>query len=274
MKFRFKALQRMREPDELDSPTLLAAPRGWIALFVVLITMGALVLWAFGGRIPISVGAPGLLTRAGGTAVIQSPFAGMVRSVSAQPADTVGAGQTVVSVQQADGTVENVASPFGGQLVGVSVTAGEVIGVGSTVAAIERTDDAASGGNGRMVAMVFVPSSRAVGLAPGEQVDLSVSTAPSGAFGLLRGTVASVSPYPLTEEAVSGLVGGDLAAKNYLGTAPPRLVVVDLVADSSTRSGFAWTSATGPPGPLSTQVSVVATIALGHQTPFNLLLGR
>lgn len=275
MKFRFKALQRMREPDELDSPTLLAAPRGWIALFVVMITMGAALLWAFGGKIPISVGAPGLLTRAGGTAVIQSPYAGMVRSVSAQPADKVGAGQTVVSVEDSSGRIQDIDSPFGGQLVGVSVTAGEVIGVGSTVAAIERLDDGGSGSaTDRMVAMVFVPSSRAVGLAPGEPVDLSVSTAPSGAFGLLRGTVASVSPYPLTEEAVSGLVGGDLAARTYLGTAPPRLVVVDLVVDRATRSGFAWTSASGPPGPLSTQVSVVATISLGHQTPFNLLLGR
>jgi hypothetical protein len=29
MIFRFKALARMREPDELDAPTILAAPRGW-----------------------------------------------------------------------------------------------------------------------------------------------------------------------------------------------------------------------------------------------------
>ena len=56
MNFRFKALQRMREPDELDSPTLLAAPRGWIAVFVVLIIMIGAGTWVFAGRLPITRG--------------------------------------------------------------------------------------------------------------------------------------------------------------------------------------------------------------------------
>ncbi|WP_037605769.1 HlyD family efflux transporter periplasmic adaptor subunit [Streptacidiphilus rugosus] len=281
MKFRFKALQRMREPDELDSPTLLAAPRGWIALFVVMITMGAALLWVFVGRIPISVDAPGLLTRHGGTALVQSPYAGMVQEVLAQPADTVTQGQALARVEDDSGHVRVVSAPFAGQVVGVPVGDGEVVQPGSTVAAIERTDvggssadGSATGSGGDVVAMVFVPAARAIGLAPGEPVDLSVSTAPAGAFGLLRGTIESVSPYPLTREAVSGLVGGDLAAGAYAGSSPPRLVVVDLLPDPHTPTGFAWTSASGPPGRLTTQVSVTATIDLGHQTPFDMFLGR
>ncbi|MEV7180401.1 HlyD family efflux transporter periplasmic adaptor subunit [Kitasatospora sp. NPDC093679] len=270
MKFRFKALQRMREPDELDSPTLLAAPRGWVALFVVLITMSAAVLWTFAGRIPITVDAPGLLTRPSGTALIQSPFAGMVRSVLTRPADQVRLGQTVVRIEDAEGHSREVTSPFGGHVVGLSVTDGQVVAPGAPIASVERTDTAQD----RMVAMVFVPAARATALAPGMDVDLSVSTAPAGAFGLLRGTVSSVSPYALTREAVSGLVGGDLAAQRYLDGSPPRLVVVDLVPDAATRTGFAWTSQSGPPTPLTTQVSVTATINVGRQTPFNLILGR
>ena len=284
MKFRFKALQRMREPDELDAPTLLAAPRGWIALFVVMITMGAAVLWVFLGRLPISVDAPGLLTRPGGTALVQSPYAGTVQQVLATPADTVAAGQPLARVESTTGKVETVRSPFAGQVVGLPVGEGQVVQPGTTVAAVERTDASGSGGvdasastgadPAAMVAMVFVPAQRAVGLAPGEPVDLSVSTAPAGAFGLLRGTIESVSPYPLTREAVAGLVGGDLAAGTYAGSSPPRLVVVALQRDPATPTGFAWTSASGPPGRLTTQVSVSATIDLGNQTPFNLFLGR
>ncbi|MER6071432.1 HlyD family efflux transporter periplasmic adaptor subunit [Streptomyces sp. NPDC001817] len=270
MKFRFKALQRMREPDELDSPTLLAAPRGWIALFVVLITMSAAVLWTFAGRIPITVDAPGLLTRPSGTAMIQSPYGGMVRGVLTRPADSVRPGQTVIRVQDARGRLQEITSPFGGRVVGLSVTDGQVVAPGSPVASVERTDHARD----RMVAMVFVPATRAAGLGPGDSVDLSVSTAPSGAFGLLRGRISSISPYALTKEAVSGLVGGELAARPYLNGAPPRLVVVDLIPDASTRTGFAWTSQSGPPMPLSTQVSVTATINVGRQTPFDLILGR
>ncbi|MGF1432280.1 HlyD family efflux transporter periplasmic adaptor subunit [Kitasatospora sp. LaBMicrA B282] len=270
MKFRFKALQRMREPDELDSPTLLAAPRGWIALFVVLITMTAALLWTFAGHIPITVDAPGLLTHPNGTALIQSPYGGMVRSVLTQPADQVALGQTVVEVEDAQGHTQQVTSPFGGQVVGLSVTAGQVVEPGTPIASVERTDASPD----RMVAMVFVPAPQAIGLAPGEQVDLSVSTAPSSAFGLLRGTITSISPYTLTKDAVSGLVGGDLAAQRYLTGAPPRLVLIDLVRDPATRTGYAWTSQSGPPMPLGSQVSVTATVDVGRQTPFNLILGR
>ncbi|MFI6446419.1 HlyD family efflux transporter periplasmic adaptor subunit [Kitasatospora sp. NPDC050543] len=270
MKFRFKALQRMREPDELDSPTLLAAPRGWIALFVVMITMTAALLWTFGGRIPVTVDSPGLLTHSSGTALIQSPYGGMVRAVLAQPADPVKLGQTVVRVEDAEGRTREITSPFGGQVVGLSVTDGQVIAPGSPVASVERTDTPQD----RMVAMVFVPAERAIGLAPGNEVELSVSTAPSGAFGLLRGTIGSVSPYTLTREAVSGLVGGELAAQRYLSGSPPKLVTVELTPDASTPSGFAWTSQSGPPMRLGTQASVTATINVGRQTPFNLILGR
>ncbi|MEU6220008.1 HlyD family efflux transporter periplasmic adaptor subunit [Streptomyces sp. NPDC047022] len=278
MRFRFKALQRMREPDELDTPTLLAAPRGWVALFVVMITMTGALLWVFTGRLPISVDAPGLLTMPGGTGLVQSPYAGVVQEVLAKPADTVTQGQPLARVEDASGRARVVSSPFTGQVVGFPVDKGQVVHPGTTVASVERTDANAGtgGGNDRdaMVAMVFVPAPRAAGLRPGQSVDLSVSTAPAGTFGLLRGRIESVSPYSLTSEAVSGLVGGDLAAHTYAGSSPPRLVVVRLLRTADTPTGFVWTSASGPPGRLSTQVSVTATINLGHQTPFNLLLGR
>ena len=49
---------------------------------------------------------------------------------------------------------------------------------------------------------------------------------------------------------------------------------MDLIPDPSTPTGYAWTSQSGPPMPLGTQVSVTATINVGKQTPFDLILGR
>ncbi|MEU3369414.1 HlyD family efflux transporter periplasmic adaptor subunit [Streptomyces sp. NPDC006711] len=270
MNFRYKALQRMREPDELDSPTLLAAPRGWIAVFVVMIIMAGASLWAFRGSLPISVSAPGLLTRPLGSAQVQSPVPGTVTQLLVRATDSVAAGQPVARVRSADGTSSPVTSPFAGHVVGLGVSEGQVIPAGSTLATVERTDAA----DDRIVAMVFVPAARAVGLVPGRPVDLSVSSAPAGVFGLLRGRITSVSPYPLTSGELTGLVGGDLAARSYAATSAPRLVVVDLVRSSATRSGYAWSTTDGPPHALDTQVSVQATINLGSQTPFSLILGR
>lgn len=270
MKFRFKALQRMREPDELDSPTLLAAPRGWIAVFVVMIIMGSAIAWSFLGTLPITVNAVGLLTRPGGIASVQSPYGGMIRQLTVRASQTVTAGTPIAEIQDATGKLDEVTSPFAGQVVGIAAGAGQVIQPGATLVTVQGT----GGPDDRVIAMIFVPSDDSVSLAPGDPVDLTVSTAPAAAFGLLRGRVGSVSTYPLTFGALSGLVGGNLAAQSYSSIAAPRLVVVDLLRDPATRSGYAWSTTNGPPAPLSTQVSVSATIDLGSQTPFSLVLGR
>ncbi len=46
MKFRIRALQRMREPEELNVPTTLTAPGGWIAVLAVLAAVLAVGVWA------------------------------------------------------------------------------------------------------------------------------------------------------------------------------------------------------------------------------------
>ncbi|MFC4056738.1 HlyD family efflux transporter periplasmic adaptor subunit [Planomonospora corallina] len=270
MKFRYQALQRMREPDELDSPTLLATPRGWIAVFVVMIMMAGVLVWSFVGQLRISVTAPGVLTHPGGTALIQSHYTGLTRRVLVRPGDRVIVGQPVAELLDAEGRTRTVDSPFTGQVVGTTVSDGQVVAIGGTVATVERTDIPGD----RLVAMVFVPADRAAWIAPGRPVDLSVSTAPAAAFGLLRGRVTSVGRYPLTEEALAGLVGGQLAARRYATVQAPLMVIVDLIPDADSRSGYAWSTAQGPPVQLDSQVTVSASIHLREQTPFDLVLGR
>ncbi|MFC4589584.1 HlyD family efflux transporter periplasmic adaptor subunit [Sphaerisporangium corydalis] len=271
MKFRFKALQRMREPDELDSPTLLASPRGWIATFVVLIIVAAVTVWAFVGRLPVTVSATGLLTHPGGTAQLQSPYAGLVRTMLVHPDDTVQRGQAVVEIIETDSTTPRlVHSPFSGHVVAATTDDGHMVMPGEDLLTVERTDAPGD----RLVAMLFVPADRMLGVVPGRQVDLSVSTAPPGSFGLLRGRVASVSTYPLILEEVADLVGGESAAHGYLNGTPPRLVIVDLDRDPHTTSGYAWSTKAGPPLRLSSQVNVTGSIDLGSQTLFDLMLGR
>jgi hypothetical protein len=270
VKFRYKALQRMRQPDDLDAPTLLASPRGWIATFVVLFTTAGVCVWGFAGEIPLTLAGNGLLTRPAGTAQLHSPHAGLISAMLVGPAEQVIEGQEVATVEQSDGTTVSIESPFSGLVVSTSVADGHVVGVGDAVLAVERAGPA----DDRLVAMLFIAADQAVGVVPGRLVDLSVASAPAGAYGMLLGRVAHVSAYPLTAEAVAGLVGGPAAAAEYTKGGPPKHVIVELIPDSRTASGYAWTTRAGPPGPLQTQVKVTATIILGGRSPISLLLGR
>jgi biotin carboxyl carrier protein len=268
MDFRVKALARMRAPDEIDTPTTLASPRGWIAVFVVAVIVAGAAVWAFAGRLPITVNASGLLSHPQGISVLQSPVGGLVHDIRVAPGAQVSAGQTVADIQ-AGGTEQPVVSPFGGLVVEVTAATGQVVGAGSTVLTVERTD----GPDDRMVALLFVPASAAAELAPGMKANISVSSAPSAAFGLLQGQVAAVSQYPLDPASLNNLLGGDPALSGYTSSGAPWLVTVDLTPRAGNPSGFAWTSAEGPPESLHSLTSVTATVSLGSQSPVSFVLG-
>lgn len=270
MIFRFKALARMREPDELDAPTILAAPRGWVTVFVVLIVTVAAMAWMVTGRLQRTVSANGLITRPEGAAQVQSLYAGLVGSVQVRVGTYVSAGQDLATVLNSRGAAREVTSPFAGQVVSIAVSSGQVIAAGSPVITMERIGV----GSNTLVAMLFVSSADSAGIAPGESVRLSVSSAPAAAFGLLRGRVSTVSQYPLTGLEIGALVGGDLPIGPLQAGGAPYLVTVSLVTDPGTASGYAWTTAGGPPTPLALQVPATGSVTLGTFAPITLLFSR
>jgi multidrug resistance efflux pump len=270
MKFRFKAMQRMRAPDELDSVTSLARPRGWLTVLVLLAVMAAAAVWAVIGTLPYTVTGAGLLTRPLGVAPLESTHTGQVRNLYVRPGDEVGTGHVIAEVATPSGRVERLRSPFPGMVVDVMTGQGQALTPGETVATIERTDAS----DDRLVAMVFVDDRAAAGIAPGHSVDLAVSTAPASLHGLLAGEVTSVSPYPVSSSAIAGLLGDEAAARAYAARGPVRLVLVDLREAEGTPTGYAWSSREGPPGVLRTQIQVSATVRLGGKSPISFVLGR
>jgi biotin carboxyl carrier protein len=278
--FRFKALAKQREPDEFDAPTELTSPRGWLALLALGTATIAALAWAVLGRLPVTVTASGLITSPYGTAEVQSLYAGLVTRISVSDGSQVRAGQDVAVVQDALGASHQVRTLFAGEVIGTEVSDGEVVGPGTPVATLERgaSGGGASGtsasGSGQQLALLFVAPSQVTGIAPGESVGLAVASAPSAAFGLLRGQVQSVSQFPLTQQEEVALAGGPVAASQLGADGGMLLVTVALRRDAHTASGYAWTTAAGPPQPLPAVVPATGTIALGDQTPITLLFGR
>jgi len=269
MRYRFRALAKLREPDELDTPAVLTSPRGWLTLAALGAVALAAVGWAVFGRLPRTVSASGLIARPYAAAQVQTLYPGMVTGIRARVGGQVRAGQVLAVIHDAAGVSRQVVSVFAGQVIGIEVAQGEVVGAGATIVTVERSGPAA----GTPVALLFVSPSLAAGITPGQSVGLEVASAPSAAFGLLRGRVLSVSPFPLTGPAEQVLTGG-LAGPGRLAGAGKLLVTVHLLRDARTPSGYAWTTRAGPPQALPAVVAVTGMIALGEQAPITLLFGR
>jgi multidrug efflux pump subunit AcrA (membrane-fusion protein) len=270
MKYRFKALERRRQPDQLDSPMMLANPRGWVAVFVVLITAVLVGVWGLVGQIPRTLQAAGLLEFPGGIASIQSPGAGTVSWLVGAGTSSVAAGDVVAVVTPAQGGALQVTAPVSGRVVSVDASLGAIVAAGSPLAGIE----ARSSANEPLQVSLFVDAQNAALIRPGQPVQLGVPGVPSHVFGLLRGTVDAVSRFPLSDSELRRLTGSALGAGELtVQGVGPRQVIVSLEADPQTMSGYAWTSDAGPPTLLESRTPVSAQIEVGNRSPLSMLLG-
>jgi multidrug efflux pump subunit AcrA (membrane-fusion protein) len=267
--FRRKALDSLRAPDELDSPVRLARPQGWVSLLVAAVVMAAGVAWCCIGEVPRTVAGSGLLTYPLGISALQGAYTGNIGTIFAQTDTIVPAGTPVMSVISPAGTTQLVRAPFAGIVTNVLVSNGQFVNPGETLLDIERTDSP----NSQLLARIYVPAAQAVDLQPGDHVAINVSSAPAQAFGVLRGTVTAVDSFPETPQQILDFLGGNqLLGKNFLSDGDPIGVNVSLTGNSSTISGFQWSTRAGPPFQLQSQTLVTASISIPGERPIHWVL--
>jgi len=269
VEFRHKALENLRAPEELDEAVRLTRPGAWVALLVLTLVVVAGGVWAFEGRLPRRISAPGLLTHPQGVSSVQSTVTGQVKSIFLDPGSIIPNRTPVLAVD--NGTeVQTVRVPFPGRVIGILVNVGQYITAGTTLATVERTDDP----DDRLLAVLFVPASDAGQLRPGEDVDLTVASAPAQAFGVLRGRVSRVDQFSQTRKQIADFIGDDAGADAFTASGSPVRVTVDLVGDTSTVSGYQWSTKGGPPFRVDSQSRLTGAVHLASRQPISWILPR
>lgn len=181
MQFRQQALSKLQSPEELDLPVRFARLQGRLVLAVTVAVMAAACFWAVTGSVSSTLSAPGILTHAQGSYVLQSPVAGQVTGVLAKEGEALAAGAPLLKVrtEQGDRVVRAIAA---GRLTTLRAAIGAVVATGADVASVERT----GGADDPLMAMLYVPGGGGASVPVGAPVDLTVQSVPSGQYGVLR----------------------------------------------------------------------------------------
>lgn len=263
--FREEAVDKMLSPDDLDRLMRVTDPRGWLALIALTALLVPAVLWGVFGTIPTQVSADdGILLHSDAVHEVASQTSGIVTEVGVKTGDQVQEGQAVVQVRTDAGGEAQVVSLFSGTVADVAIEKGMYLDRGQQVAVVEVADKP-------LEAMFFVPAEQGKQLAPGMQVHVSPSTVKAEEYGYLQGNVSSVSQFPVSEGDMLTLLEDD-SLVSALRTENDQLQVsVELVRDSSTPSGFAWSSSKGPPFPVSHGTLCTATFIVGQEHPADLI---
>ncbi|MGW1892721.1 HlyD family efflux transporter periplasmic adaptor subunit [Streptomyces sp. NPDC002004] len=267
MQFRQQALAKLQSPEELDLPVRFARPQGWLVLAVTVVVMAAASVWAVTGSVSPTLSAPGILTHAQGSYVLQSPVAGQVTAVLAKEGAEVRAGAPLLKVrtQRGEQVVRTIAA---GRVTALTSTIGSVVTTGADVATVER-----AGGHGNpLVALLYVPATGASTVPVGASVDLTVQSVPAQRYGVLRGRVKAVGRATQTRQKIGSFLGNDQLGEEFSRHGQPVAVLVTLDRSGSTKSGYRWSSADGPPYPLDSMTMASASVHLADQRPVDWLL--
>ncbi|MEU3853482.1 HlyD family efflux transporter periplasmic adaptor subunit [Streptomyces sp. NPDC029554] len=267
MQFRQQALAKLQSPEELDLPVRFARPQGWLVLSVTVVAMAAASVWAVTGSVASTVSAPAILTHGQGSYVLQSPVAGQVTAVLAEQGERLPANSPVLKVRTARGETV-VRTLDAGRVSALAASVGQIIRTGANVAAVEkvaRTGDP-------LYATVYVPAENAASIPDDAAVDLTVQSVPTQEYGVLRGHVKSVDRSAQSPQQIAAFLGDSQLGEQFTQKGRPVAVTVRLDRSSATKSGYAWSSADGPPFRLTSMTPASGSIKLADQRPVDWLL--
>ncbi|MFV0132255.1 HlyD family efflux transporter periplasmic adaptor subunit [Streptomyces sp. HMX87] len=266
MQFRQQALAKLQSPEELDLPVRFARPQGWLVLSMTVLAMAAASVWAVTGSVTSTIGAPAILTHGQGSYLLQSPVAGQVTAVLAKQGQRLPADAPVLKVRTAEGETV-VRTVDAGRVSALAATVGQIVRTGANVAAVEKVADA----DAPLYATVYVPAESAASIPPHASVDLTVQSVPSQEYGVLHGEVKSVDRTAQSAQQIAAFLGDQQLGEQFTEGGRPVAVTVEL-ATSDTESGYAWSTADGPPFALSSMTLATGSIRLAEQRPLDWLL--
>ncbi|QPP08267.1 HlyD family efflux transporter periplasmic adaptor subunit [Streptomyces bathyalis] len=267
MQFRQKAFSKLQSPEELDLPVRYARPQGWLVLLVTVLVMAGAGYWAVTGKVSGKLDAPGVLTHAKGSYVLQSPVAGQVVQVLAEEGRMLPANTPVLKVQT-DRGYRAVRTVSAGRMTSLTAKIGSVIAPGKDVATVERVERA----DEPLVAMLYVPGSSGSTVSPGAAVDLTVQSAPTDEYGVLRGRVKAVGRAAQTRQQVTSFLGNPQLGAQFTKDGQPIAIMVTLDKSATTKSGYRWSSEKGPPYKIDSMTIAEGAIHQPSERPIDWLL--
>ena len=95
--FRSEAVQKLRDPQQLDSVITLTTPRTWLILLSFGLIISGFTVWGFVGSLPLKVHGLGTFLMSGSSVfVVKAPGGGEVAEINISEGDQVAAGSRVV----------------------------------------------------------------------------------------------------------------------------------------------------------------------------------
>jgi hypothetical protein len=251
-------------PEELDELMQVTSPRGWIALIGCALLLVVALAWSLVGTVTDTVDGQGVLLRENGLQSVLAPCDGVITSIVAQAGVPVEEGAPLLFITPPGGKPQPIPSPFSCQILHRIARENLSVKKGASLLLLENLKKP-------LLARLYVPVNVGYAVDTKMSVQISPANVNSSEFGFLQGHVVSAARFPITQqELVDRLQNQDLAQQLAAGGAKLQ-IIVELVGDAKTASGYQWSASTGPPLQLYSGTPCQGRIIVAEHRPINLV---
>lgn len=164
-----------------------------------------------------------------------------------------------------------VISQYEGRILELSSVSGQFVNRGNSLGSMEAENPAQ-----KMVSVVYFSDQDGKQIKPGMKVQVTPSVVKRERYGGIVGTVTQVSPFPVTKQEMSVLIGNESLANNLAESVSNQAalvqVFVELEPNQSNKSGYQWSSSTGPSLQISAGTTAQVRVQIGQVAPISYVI--
>ena len=162
-----------------------------------------------------------------------------------------------------------IVSQYNGKILETTVNPGQVLDAGTRIANIDINNP-----SDKLVGITYFPVEDGKKIQPEMSIQITPQNVKRERFGGIVGSITKVSPFPITKEAAANVVGNPevvegLVSEKQLGLIQ---VIATLDPDSSTFSGYQWSSSSGPNLKVSPGTTTIARVKVDERAPITYVI--
>lgn len=260
--FRDRAIAAQSSSEALDQRVHVVPLRAWLALGLAVLVLATGAMWLFGGNVAVTVEGSGTIVNAPTNIAVSAPVDGTVVGDTLDIGTHLAKGDPMLFIESGTNrTRVPVTAPVDGTVVALGAGQGAAVMVGDNLATVAPDSD-------EQVGYLYVAESAGNQVSPGMVVRLLPNDVDATRNGYLKGTVATVSPLPVTRTRLDYVLADQPMADHLAASGPLLEVLVALDVDTTTPTGYVWTQPPGPDAPIVSGIPTAGSIIVAEVPPF------
>ena len=267
--YRKSALDKLSNPEQLDRMIKVSSPMSWLALIAVLLVIIVTVIWSIFGTLPTTETVSGMILDRTSVNSVYSDTAGTLEKYVIKVGNEVKKGDKIAEIKLSDGTIKDINANRDGVLSVLTLEDGMPILAGTEIARITPNN------LGSQVVVCYVPLAYAQKFKPGMEVLVYPTSIDSQKYGHMEAEIVFVDEYATNVASLSHVLGsGNMVAEQFASNGPIVSVVCKIKTDSTTKSGFYWSSDKAKNLTISNGTVISAKIVVDECAPITKLIGK